>query len=89
VTSPRWEHPGPEVMAVATSIDGRLVASAHRGSSIRLWSLPGGTPLARVPSRADTSYAVVFSRAGRFLYSGGDDDAIYRWDVSRITSAAR
>jgi WD40 repeat protein len=89
----RWEHygiyPGPEVMAVAASVDGRLVASAHRDSPIRLWSLPGGTPVARVPSPAETSYAVVFSRDGRYLYSGGDDDAIYRWDVSRITSAAR
>jgi WD40 repeat protein len=89
----RWEqygiYPGPEVMAVAASVDGRLVASAHRDSPIRLWSLPGGTPLARVPSPAETSYAVVFSRDGRYLYSGGDDDAIYRWDVSRITSAAR
>ena len=89
----RWErygvYPGPEVMAVAASVDGRLVASAHRDSPIRLWSLPGGTPVARVPSPAETSYAVVFSRDGRFLYSGGDDDAIYRWDVSRITSAAR
>jgi len=42
-----------------------------------------------VPSSAETSDAVVFSRDGRFLSSHGDDDAIYRWDVSRITSAAR
>jgi WD40 repeat protein len=32
---------------------------------------------------------VVFSRDGRYLYSGGDDNAIYRWDVGRLVSVAR
>lgn len=89
----RWElygvHPGPEVMAVAVGPDSRLVASAHRDSAIRLWSLPEGVELARLPSPAATTYAVAFSRDGRFLYSGGDDDVIYRWDLGRIRSAAR
>ena len=89
----RWEsygiHPGPEVMAVAASPDGHLVASAHRDSAIRLWSLPSGHELTRLPSPAATTYAVVFSRDGRYLYSGGDDDAIHRWDLARVLSVAR
>jgi WD40 repeat protein len=89
----RWEqygiYPGPEVMAVAATRDGRLVASAHRDSPIRLWSLPAGAPLAKIASPAATTYAVVFSRDGRYLYSGGDDNAIYRWDVGRAVSAGR
>jgi tricorn protease-like protein len=89
----RWErygiHPGPEVMAVAASPDGRLVASAHRDSAIRLWSLPEGVELTRLVSPARTTYSVAFSSDGRFLYSGGDDDAVHRWDLGAITSAAR
>jgi WD40 repeat protein len=89
----RWElygiHPGPEVMALALAPDGRVVASGHRDSAIRLWSLPEGVEVARLPSPAATTYAVAFSRDGRYLYSGGDDDVIYRWDVGRLGSAAR
>jgi WD40 repeat protein len=89
----RWEHygiyPGPEVMAVAATLDGRMVASAHRDSPIRLWGLPDGRPLARIPSPSPSTYAVVFSRDGRYLYSGGDDNVIYRWDVGRVVSVAR
>jgi WD40 repeat protein len=89
----RWEqygiHPGPEVMAVAASPDGRLVASAHRDSAIRLWTLPNGHELTRLASPAATTYAVVFSRDGRFLYSGGDDRVIHKWDIARVLSVAR
>lgn len=88
----RWEHygihPGPEVMAVAAAPDGRLVASAHRDSAIRLWRLPDGIEVAHLASPAETTYAVTFSRDGRFLYSGGDDDAIHRWDLGPVGSAA-
>jgi len=89
----RWEHygihPGPEVMAVAASPDGHLVASAHRDSAIRLWALPSGREITRLPSPAATTYAVVFSRDGRFLSSGGDDDAIHKRDIARVLSVAR
>jgi len=42
-----------------------------------------------VPAGGGAWRAVVFSRDGRYLYSGGDDNAIYRWDVGRVVSVGR
>jgi WD40 repeat protein len=44
--------------------------------------------VAQIASPSPSTYAVVFSRDGRYLFSGGDDNVIYRWDVGRVISAA-
>lgn len=79
--------PGPEVLALAVTGDGRFVASAHRASAIRIWDLRGDGQVAAILSPAPTSYALGWAPDGRSLFSGGDDRVIYQWDVSNVTAA--
>ncbi|HLC42354.1 MAG TPA: WD40 repeat domain-containing protein [Methylomirabilota bacterium] len=82
----RWERygiqPGPEVLDLAVAPDGRMFASAHRESPIRLWDLPNGQEIGLVRSPAETTYAVAFASGSRWLLTGGDDRAVHLWDLS-------
>jgi len=83
----RWErygiHPGPEVLAVAVSPDGLLLASVHREAPIRLWDLSTGQEIGAIRSPAETTYTVAFA-SDRWLVSGGDDWGVHVWDLSTI-----
>jgi WD40 repeat protein len=85
VNERRGRYPGPEVLALALTPDGRFAASTHRGSAIRLWDLAALRQVGEIRSPADTSYAVAFAEDAATLFTGGDDRVVYGWDVGRIT----
>ena len=82
----RWERygalPGPEVLDLAVAPDGRILASAHRESPVRLWDLTTGREIGVVRSPAETTYAVAFVSSSRWLLTGGDDRDVHLWDLS-------
>jgi anti-sigma factor RsiW len=80
--------PAREVWTVAFSPDGKTLASAGQGGTIRLWDLAGWKPDEPLPpvrtlsGHTDTVWSVAFCPDGKLLASGGYDGAIILWDVA-------
>ena len=69
-----------DVMSLAFSPDGRLLASGHRHQTIKLWDVASVT---EVRSLGELGLTVAFSPDGRMLASGGGmDNKIHLWDVA-------
>ena len=69
------------VEAAAFSPNGRTLASAG-GSDIILWDAATGRERGRLAGKARGVLSLAYSRDGRFLASGGTDNAISIWDVA-------
>jgi eukaryotic-like serine/threonine-protein kinase len=68
--------PGEQVLAVAFSSDGRLLASASRDGKIREWQMPGGTQLREWIGHEGPVTALAFQPQTNLLASGGKDGSI-------------
>jgi len=69
------------VMSVAFSPDGTLLAAGMTNSEVRVWHVPDGKPLLACEGHANWVMSVAFSPDGRLLASGGSDQTVKLWDV--------
>ncbi len=84
----RLEPPnGREIIGMALSPDGRLLATGSWDRTVKLWQLNDGRLSARATLTAheSESRAMVFSADSRTLVTSGNDGMIFFWDVSRET----
>ena len=80
------EHSG-EVVSLAFSVDGALLASGSFDGTVRLWDtatlLDGGNAasVATLNPQAGVIYALAFNPDGRTLASGGAEGLVTLWDL--------
>jgi WD40 repeat protein len=69
------------IYSLAFSPNGRLLASAHAGGTLRLWNRTSGREIAKVLGHLPDAFDIGFSPDGRLLASGGSDGTGKLWDV--------
>ena len=69
------------VIAVAFSSDGTLLAAGTAAGETRVWHVPDGKPLLACGGHANWVMSVAFSPAGTLLASSGSDHTIKLWNV--------
>ncbi len=73
----RLENPSGNVLTLAISPDGKLLAAGGSGNAIQLWQLPSGDPLPHpVIPPVSLTRAMVFTSHGGYLTTVNGDDQI-------------
>jgi WD40 repeat protein len=73
------------ILCVAFSPKGDLLAAGTTTGEIRFWHAASGTPVQTVQAHADWVRFVAFSPDGKTLASGSDDPTVCLWDVNSGT----
>jgi hypothetical protein len=71
-------HKG-SVLALALAADGKTLISGSSDNTIKLWSLPDGTPLKTVEGHKGSVLALALAADGKTLISGSSDKTIRLW----------
>jgi hypothetical protein len=80
---PERVRPGDQVVAVAFSPDGKLLASSSSGQDrvLRVWDLASAKQLHQIGGYNGVAWRVLFRPDGKTLLSSGDDGTVRCWDV--------
>lgn len=67
--------------AMATSSDGKLLASGDKSGLIKIWSADTKTMMRKLPGHDGDIKSLAFSRNGKLLASASDDGSVRLWDL--------
>src|SRR5262249_38091385 len=73
-------EPSEQLCSVAYAPDGKTLAFAVNGQSIRIWDAADGKELRRWPAPGHIAPGLAFSPDGKELAAGGLDKVVHRWD---------
>ncbi|KZV73967.1 WD40 repeat-like protein [Peniophora sp. CONT] len=72
-----------KVLAISFSSDGRYIATGCENGAIRIWKVPGGDLLFRLPRKHTQSVvSLSYLRGDKILVSASSDGAVLVWDLT-------
>ena len=79
----------PQVMAIAFSDDGQIVATGSSDGSVRLWDSASGKPIGQPMAGNDDVITMAFSHDGHRLAVGHADKTLQVWDTGTFQSVGK